>query len=113
VDAVILNARSAPTLLQNQSKAKAALAIQLVGTRSNRDGIGATIRVSQGGRVISRYVHAGASYQSDSGVRQFFPVDCDKPMEIEVKWQEREIETWQLMGSDGAEILVQRAGKRQ
>jgi hypothetical protein len=34
-------------------------------------------------------------------------------MEIEVQWQEREIETWQLMGSDGAEVLVQRAGKRQ
>lgn len=113
VDAVILNARSAPTLLQNKSKAKAALAIQLVGTNSNRDGIGATIRVSQGDRIISRYVHSGTSYQSDSGVLQFFPVDCDKPMEIEVKWQEGDIETWLLKGSDGTETLVQRATKRQ
>lgn len=113
VDAVILNARSSPTLLRNQSKAKTALAIQLVGTRSNRDGIGATIRVSQEGRIVSRYVHSGASYQSDSGVRKFFPVDCEKPMEIEVKWQERDIETWQLQGSDGTELLIQRAAKRQ
>jgi hypothetical protein len=39
---------------------------RLVGTKSNRDGIGARVRISAGGREQSRWVKSGSSYLSQS-----------------------------------------------
>ncbi|HZE90031.1 MAG TPA: ASPIC/UnbV domain-containing protein, partial [Verrucomicrobiae bacterium] len=40
--------------------------VKLRGTKSNRDGIGATVRVTAGGRTQSGYVKSGSSYESAS-----------------------------------------------
>jgi hypothetical protein len=40
--------------------------VRLVGTKSNRDAIGASVRIYRGGEVSSRMVKSGSSYLSQS-----------------------------------------------
>ena len=42
------------------------LGIRLIGTTSNRDGIGAIVTVTAGGRTRTRMVRTGSSYLSQS-----------------------------------------------
>jgi hypothetical protein len=42
------------------------LGIRLIGTTSNRDGIGAMVTVTAGGRTQTRMVRTGSSYLSQS-----------------------------------------------
>jgi hypothetical protein len=72
IDAVVLNGRAAPTILKNESKPAAYVQIRLVGTTSNREGVGAKVTVEQGEFRQTREVLCGHSYQSDSGRMQYF-----------------------------------------
>ena len=49
--------------LQNGNRS---IRLQLIGTKSNRDAIGATVRVESGGLTQSRMVKSGSSYLSQS-----------------------------------------------
>ena len=46
--------------------------MRLVGTQSNRDGIGARLRLTAGGRTQVREVKAGSSYLGQNDLRQHF-----------------------------------------
>lgn len=54
-------------LLRNdQASGNKSIRFHLIGTKSNRDGIGATVRVTAGGVTQSRLVRSGSSYLSQS-----------------------------------------------
>jgi hypothetical protein len=56
-----------PELLRNDGgNANHFLEVLLIGTKSNRDGIGATVRITSGGLPQSRLVKSGSSYLSQS-----------------------------------------------
>jgi hypothetical protein len=56
-----------PLLLRNEGGNRGhSLRVSLVGTRSNRSAVGATLRAWIGGRVLLRRVRAGSSYLSQS-----------------------------------------------
>jgi hypothetical protein len=88
IDAVILNSRREPTILRNDSIGDNRwLQIQLRGTKSNRDGIGARVSVTTGAITQSDEVHSGRSYQSDFGKRLHFGLGSRETVdEIQVKW---------------------------
>jgi hypothetical protein len=48
------------------------LQIELVGTRSNRDGIGAIVEVESGGTRQLRHAHAGSAYSAQHSKRLHF-----------------------------------------
>jgi hypothetical protein len=50
----------------DQTTGNRSIRFRLVGTKSNRDGIGATVRVFAGGMMQSRLVKGGSSYLSQS-----------------------------------------------
>jgi hypothetical protein len=54
--------------------ANRSLRLTLQGTKSNRDAIGAMVRVFQGGTAQSRMVHSGSSYLSQSELPVTFGV---------------------------------------
>ncbi len=88
IDAVILNWNSKPTILRNESPAGSHwIEIELHGRVTNRDGVGARVRVISGDAVQVDEVHSGRSYQSHSGSRLHFglaqKVRADR---IEVRW---------------------------
>jgi len=88
LDGVILNSRREPTILKNDSsRTNHWIQIQLRGTKSNRDGIGARVTVSAGDLIQIDEVHSGRSYQSDFGKRLQFGLGQRSAVEqIRVNW---------------------------
>lgn len=88
VDAVVLNSRRQPSLLRNDSPRQGHwLQIRLRGVNSNRDGIGARVKVVAGDLALIDEVHSGRGYQSHHGLRLYFGLGRqDKVDRIEVRW---------------------------
>jgi len=88
VDVVILNSRREPTILRNDSPSKGHwLQVRLKGVKTNRDGIGARVKVVSGDLTLIDEVHSGRGYQSHYGTRLYFGLgNRDKVDCIEVRW---------------------------
>ena len=89
VDALVTNLLDPATLLVNHSEVpagKAVLQFQLVGTRSSRDAIGASVTVRSGGRTQTRQVLAGNGYQCSCERILRFVVAHNTPIDAEVRW---------------------------
>lgn len=87
IDVVVLNSRREPTILRNDSAPQHWLAIRLIGTKSNRDGIGAKVKIIAGNSTLVDEVHSGRGYQSDFGRRLHFGLGTrDKVDRVEVQW---------------------------
>ncbi len=55
-----------PHLYRNEGGTNQSLRVKLVGTKSNRDGIGAVVRVAAGGDKQWQMMRSGSSYLSQS-----------------------------------------------
>jgi len=88
VDAVILNSRSRPTLLRNESRTgNHWIQVRLRGVETNRDGVGAHVKVTAGDLVQLDEVHSGRGYQGHHGMRLHFGLGPrDRVDRIEVRW---------------------------
>jgi enediyne biosynthesis protein E4 len=87
IDVVILNSRREPTILRNDSAPAHWIRVQLIGTKSNRDGIGARVTVTSGDLSLIDEVHSGRGYQSDYGRRLHFGLGKrDRVDRVEVRW---------------------------
>ena len=88
IDVVVLNSRREPTILRNDSPSKSHwIQIRLRGTKSNRDGVGARVKVIAGDMILADEVHSGRGYQSHYGMRLHFGLgDRDHVDRIEVRW---------------------------
>jgi enediyne biosynthesis protein E4 len=74
-------------LFHNEGGVNHSLRIKLVGSRSNRDGIGAVVRVSSGGDQQSKTLKSGSSYLSQSELVLTFGLGTTpKADSIEVEW---------------------------
>lgn len=88
IDVVVLNSRREPTIMRNDSSTENHwLQIELQGQKTNRDGIGAQVRVTTGKRTQLREIHGGRGYQSFYGRRLYFGLGKHaKVNRIEVRW---------------------------
>jgi len=91
VDVVVLNTRDRPTVLRNMLNEMGSknhwLQVRLQGVKTNRDGVGARIRVVAGDLTQIDEVHSGRSYQSHWGSRLHFGLGGhDRVDRIEVRW---------------------------
>ena len=88
IDAVVVNMDDTLTLLHNTTRAAHHwLTLRTVGARSNRDGIGARVRVRAGGRDQVREVRTSGSYASASDPRVHFGLGAAGRIErVEVTW---------------------------
>jgi hypothetical protein len=63
------------------------LRLHLTGTKSNRDAVGAVVRIYLGGEIQMRTVHAGSSYLSQSELSLTFGVGkADRIDRLTVEW---------------------------
>jgi hypothetical protein len=88
IDAVI-NCNNGPAvLLQNTGNANHWLAVNTIGSRSNRDGIGAQLHLtSEDGKQQSAIVSTASSYLSASDKRVYFGLgQCNSAKELEIDW---------------------------
>jgi hypothetical protein len=62
------------------------LTFKLIGTKSNRDGIGALIRVTAGGQTQRDACRSGSSYLSASDLRVHFGLGAATQADVEIVW---------------------------
>ena len=76
----VLGAR--PLVFRNRGGAGHWLTLYLRGTRSNRDGLGAKIRVN----TQTQYAQSGGSYLSANDKRIHFGLGDEKQANVEIWW---------------------------
>ena len=90
LDIVTNEFNSAPQILVSNLSERTAihwLKVKLTGTASNRDGLGATVHVTAGGRTLTKYNDGKSGYLSQSSLPLYFGLgDAQKIDRVEVLW---------------------------
>src|ERR1700674_3608440 len=110
---VISNMNSAPSLLVNQIRSPNHwIAFHMVGTKSNRDGIGARIRVKTGTRILVDEVRSGSSYDSSSDMRVHFGLGASAKIDgVEVRWPSGTVERFVNLPVDRIHMVKEGSGE--
>jgi enediyne biosynthesis protein E4 len=96
---LLLSTNGGPVyLFENEARGMAAtnrsLRLRLVGTRSNRNGIGAVVKVTGGGDWQSQMLRSGSSYLSASElVLTYGLAQHDRADAVEIRWPSGQTET--------------------
>jgi hypothetical protein len=111
VDALVMNMNEPPSLVRNDyDGGNGWLALRLVGTRSNRSGIGATVVVTAGGRRQARAVLSQSSYYSHDDLRLHFGLGSAREAEeVQVRWPSGTVDV--LRDVPGRRLLTVREGE--
>ena len=86
---LLMTTNNGPAVLfrNDQQAGRRSVRFRLVGTRSNRDAIGATVRVYHGGTSQTRMVKSGSSYLSQSELPVTFGVGTrDRVERVVITW---------------------------
>ena len=87
LDVIVGDNDDPPALLKNSGGPNHFVSIRLIGTRSNRDAIGARVRVSSNGVAQIREIQGGGSYLSQSDLRAHFGFGANRRIDvIDVNW---------------------------
>jgi len=113
ISAVISNMSAPPSLLVNQVRSTNHwIAFKTIGTRSNRDGIGAKIRVKAGDRMLVDEVRSGSSYDSNNDMRVHFGLGSATKLEwVEVRWPSGLTEKFANVRIDAVNNLKEGSGE--
>jgi hypothetical protein len=113
LSAVISNMNTTPSLLVNQVRSgNHWVTVKTQGVKSNRDGLGAKIRVKAGNRVLVDEVRSGSSYDSNSDRRVHFGLGAVSQIDwIEIRWPSGLTEIFEHPQVDKVLALVEGSGK--
>jgi hypothetical protein len=113
LEVVISNMGSRPSLLKNFGPRKNWLLVQCVGTRANRDAIGARVVVQAGDRRVSAEIQSGASFISQNDSRLHFGLgERARYDSIEVRWPGGGRERFRGGPANEIRVLTQDTGER-
>jgi enediyne biosynthesis protein E4 len=112
ISAVVSNMNAPPSLLVNQVRtANRWVAFRMIGTKSNRDGIGARIRVRAGGRTLIDEVRSGSSFDSNNDMRVHFGLGTAAKIDwVEVRWPSGLLEKFENLGVDTVHTVKEGTG---
>jgi hypothetical protein len=110
LDIVISNVGDTADVLRNDGGNRGnSILVRTVGSRSNRDGIGARLKLSVGGKILVREVKAGSSYLSQNDMRVHFGLGNEpKADRLEIRWPSGAVDT--IEGIEANQILTVREG---
>jgi len=113
ISAVVSNMNAAPSLLVNQVRYDHHwVGVQTKGVKSNRDGLGAKIRVKAGNRILVDEVRSGSSYISNSDRRAHFGLRRVSKIDwIEIRWPSGLKEVFENPPVDKILTLTEGTGK--
>ena len=111
LDIVIGNNGQTPDILRNDGgNRNNALLVRTIGTRSNRDGIGARMKLTVNGKTLMRYVKAGSSYQGQNDLRVHFGLEkAAQADRLEITWPSGAVDT--LEGIKANQIITVTEGR--
>jgi enediyne biosynthesis protein E4 len=112
LDILVSNNGQEPQLLLNESaKGNHWLELILIGTRSNRDGVGARVKLVSGDLVLHDQLKGGRSYQSAHDRRLHFGLGSrGKVDSIEIRWPSGMVETIKNIEIDQVITIKEAAG---
>jgi enediyne biosynthesis protein E4 len=87
VEILVNNSHDRPSLLKNYGEHGNWILLKLVGTKSNRDAIGARVTVWVGGHQQTQEVRSGGGYISQSDFRLHFGLGTATKIDtLEIRW---------------------------
>ena len=110
---VVSNMNASPSLLVNQTRsANHWIGIKTVGTKSNRDGLGAHVTVKAGARTLVDEVRSGTSYASNSDPRVHFGLAAATKVDwVQIRWPSGLVERFNDLAVDKIYSLKEGDGK--
>jgi hypothetical protein len=114
IDVVVLNSRSEPTVLRNDSTGKGHwVQLKLAGTKANKDAVGGTVKLTSGDLTLIDEVHSGRGYQSHYGTTLHFGIGKNTKVDrIEVRWIGGNTDVFENISADKRIILTEGAGEK-
>jgi enediyne biosynthesis protein E4 len=108
---IVTNEFNAPPMILvsdlSERKAIRWVSLKLVGTRSNRDGIGAVVRLTAGGMTQTKVMDGSSGYLSHSVYPLYFGLgDAEQIERIEVVWPSGTTQTLTDVGAINRQIEV-------
>jgi hypothetical protein len=106
-DVLVSTNEGAAALLRNEGAPRGHwLAVKLVGSRSNREGIGARVRVTAGGLTRTGWIRSGGSYCSeDEHVARFGLGEAAEAESVEIRWPNGGVERQRHVAADRVVVL--------
>jgi hypothetical protein len=89
------------------------LRLELRGTASNRDAVGAVVRARAGGRTQMRQVTAGEGFYSSHDKRLLFGLAGETAADVEVRWPSGLVEPLGTLRADRAYRVVEGSGRAE
>jgi hypothetical protein len=113
IDIVVNNVHDTPDLFRVESRAAGhGLLVALVGTKSNRSAIGASLTLTAGGGTQIEEVRGGGSYYAQNDLRVHFGLgDATVVDRLDVRWPSGLTETWRGLAADRIVTLKEGSGR--
>jgi hypothetical protein len=109
LDLLVTNNGQSADLLRNEGVSGNALLVRTVGKKSNRDGVGAQLRMTIATQTQRREVKAGSSYLGQNDQRQHFGLGAAPRVDrLEVRWPSGSTEV--LQDIEANQIITIREG---
>ncbi|MFQ5790758.1 MAG: CRTAC1 family protein, partial [Acidobacteriota bacterium] len=111
VDLLVMNNNEAPNLLRNESPRRNHwILLRLVGGESNRDGIGALVRLEAGSSTQVDELRSGTSYLSNNDLRLHFGLGRSPRIDrLEVRWPSGVTQVFQDLPADRLVLIRESA----
>jgi hypothetical protein len=112
LDLFVLNLNDLPTLLRNEGgNQNNWLTVEAIGTKSNRDGIGAKIKIRCGDQTQINEIRSGSSYLSHSDLRAHFGLGRQDTVDLlEVTWPSGLVESFDKVLANGVVAIQEGKG---
>jgi hypothetical protein len=113
LDILVTNNGQAPELLRNEGgNRRHWMQARLIGTRSNRDGIGAKVKLVAAGRTHVDESKGGMSYQSAHDPRLHFGLgDAARIESVEVRWPSGAVDKLANLAADRVVTIKEGSGE--
>jgi hypothetical protein len=104
---IVMTTNGGPAvLLRNDGVTNHSLRIRLEGTRSNRDGFGAVVRVTAGGETQSQMLRSGSSYLSQSERILTFGLGTRTQADaVEIRWPSGQVDKMANVKAGGVVMI--------
>jgi hypothetical protein len=108
---ILLTTNAGPTyLFHNEGGSNSSLRVKLVGTKSNRDGIGAVVRVAAGSDKQWKMLRSGSSYLAQSELVLTFGLGAQsKADSVEIQWPSGQVD--KLANVNAGQTVTVQEGK--
>jgi hypothetical protein len=108
IDILVNNSNRRPSLFRNDSETGHWIRVHVEGTESNRDGVGALVRVTAGERTQLAEVKSGSSYMSQSDGNPHFGLgELTVVDRIEVRWPSGKVDVIEDVPADRVVTIVE------